>query len=127
MADGRSKGAFKEPSPITHYKAEDHVEALQRTLVYCALAHWGLAVVYLVLPFVFRVRADAPAFAGLLVGAVIIAGVGLLLYGSSRYAARQPGGLPGKYLLGWVAGGGWVAFAALALSAVWLIVEQSAR
>lgn len=103
------------------------METLQRTLVYCARAHWGLAVVYLALPFVFGVRAGAPAFAGLIVGAVIIAGVGLLLYGSSRYAARQPGGLLGTYLLRWVAGGGWVAFAVLALSAVWLIVEQSIK
>jgi hypothetical protein len=115
------------PSAIRHPPSRGGVEGLQRTLVHCARAHWGLAVVYLALPFVLGVRAGAPAFAGFLVGAVIIAVVGLLLYGSSRYAARQPGGLLGVYLLRWVAGGGWVVFALLALAAVWLIVEQSIK
>jgi len=100
------------------------MDALQKTLVYCARAWWGLALVYLALPFAFGVGAGAPAFTGFLVGAVIIACAGLLVYGSSRYAAREPGGLLGPYLLRWVAAGGWVGFALLALSAVWLIVEH---
>jgi hypothetical protein len=97
---------------------------LQRTLVYCARACWGLAVVYLGLPFAFGIRAGAPAFSGFLLGAVAIAVGGLLLYGSSRYAMRQPEGPLATYLLRWVAGGAWVAFAVMALLAVWLIVEQ---
>jgi hypothetical protein len=100
------------------------MSTLQTTLVYCARAYWGLAVVYLGLPFAFGVRAGAAAFAGFLLGAVVIAVAGLLLYGSSRYAARQPEGPLGTYLLRWVAGGAWVAFSVLALLAVWLIVEQ---
>jgi hypothetical protein len=95
--------------------------------LYCARAWWGLALVYFALPFAFGVAARSPAFAGILAGAVIIAGAGLLLYGASRYATREPGGLLGAYLLRWVAGGGWLGFALLALSAVWLIVEQLTR
>lgn len=100
------------------------MNTLQTTLVYCARAWWGLAVVYLALPFVSGIRAGASAFAAFLLGAVIIAAAGLLLYASSRFAARQPEGLLGTYLLRWVAAGAWLAFAALALGAVWLIVEQ---
>jgi hypothetical protein len=97
---------------------------LQRTLLYCARAYWGLAVVYLGLPAAFGVRAGAAAFAGFLLGAVVIAVAGLLLYGSSRYAARQPEGPLSAYLLRWVAGGAWVAFSVLSLLVAWLIVEQ---
>jgi hypothetical protein len=97
---------------------------LETTLLYCARAWWGLAVVYLAFPFAFGIRAGAPAFVGFLLGAVIITVAGLLLYGSSRYAARQAEGLVGTYLLRWVAAGAWVAFAGLALLAVWLIIEQ---
>jgi hypothetical protein len=100
------------------------MDTLQKTLVFCARAWWGLAVAYLALPFALGVRAGAPAFAGFLLGAVIIAAAGLLLYGSSRYAARRAEGPLGMYLLRWVAGGGWLAFAVLALLAAWLIVEQ---
>ena len=100
---------------------------LQKALVYCARAWWGLAFAYLALPFTLGVRAGAAEFTGFLVGAVIIAAAGLVLYGASRYAARQPEGLMGTVLLGWVAVGAWVAFAALALAAVWLVVEQLLR
>jgi hypothetical protein len=100
------------------------MDALQRTLAYCARAYWGLALVYLILPFAFGVRGGALAFAGFLLGAVIVAIAGLLLYGSARYATRQPEGRLDTYLLRWIAGGGWVAFSALALLAVWLIGEQ---
>lgn len=47
--------------------------ALQKTLVYCARAYWGLALVYLILPFASGVRAGAPAFSGFLLGAVVVA------------------------------------------------------
>jgi hypothetical protein len=95
--------------------------------VYCARAWWGLAVVYLALPFAFGIRAGAEAFAAFLFGAVIIAVGGLLLYGSSKRAARPSEGRFGAYLLRWVAGAGWLAFFLLVLAAVGLIVERLAK
>lgn len=100
------------------------MDTLQRTLLYCARACWGLAVVYLALPFALGIRTGVPAFAGFLLGALVIAVVGLLLYGSSRFGTRQPEVPLATYLLRWVAAGGWVAFSVLTLLAVWLTVQQ---
>jgi hypothetical protein len=84
------------------------MDALRRTLAYCARAYWGLALVYLILPFAFGVRGGALAFAGFLLGAVIVAIAGLLLYGSARYATRQPEGRLDTYLCaGSLVAAGW--------------------
>lgn len=96
--------------------------ALQRTLVYCARAYWGLAVVYAVLPFVLGARVGSTVFAVAFFGAGVLVFLGLLLYGSSRRARHEPEGW-GKHLLRWVAGVAWVAFSMAALSAIGVIVE----
>jgi hypothetical protein len=96
---------------------------LHTTLVYCARAYWGLAVVYAVFPFVVGERVGSTVFAVAFFGSGVLVFLGLLLYGSSRRARHEPEGW-GKHLLRWVAGVAWVAFSMAALAAVGAIAER---
>jgi hypothetical protein len=97
---------------------------LHTTLIYCARAYWGLAVVYAVFPFVFGERVGSTVFTVAFFGAGVLVFLGLLLYGSSRRARHEPEGTLSRHLLRWVAGVAWVAFSMAALAAVGVIVER---
>jgi hypothetical protein len=97
---------------------------LHTSLVNCARAYWGLAVVYAVFPFVFGERVGSTVFAVAFFGAGVLVFLGLLFYGSSRRARHEQEGPWGKHLLRWVARVGWVAFSMAALAAVGAIVER---
>src|SRR5262245_19270839 len=97
---------------------------LRRALIYCARAYWGLTVFFLALPFVFGERVGSTAFAATFFGAVTLAVLGLLVYGSARYAAGAAEGLLSRRVLWCIAAAAWAAFGTVALLAVWLVVEQ---
>jgi hypothetical protein len=97
---------------------------LHTSLLNCARAYWGLAVVYAVFPFVFGERVGSTVFAVAFFGAGALVFLGLLLYGSARRARHEREGPWGKHLLRWVAGVAWVAFAMAALAALGAIVER---
>lgn len=97
---------------------------LHSSLTLCSRAYWGLALVYVILPFVLGARVGSTVFSVAVFGAAVLAMLGLLLYGSSRYARQEREGVLPRYLLWWVAGVGWLAFALAALVAVVLVGEQ---
>ena len=100
--------------------------ALHKTLVYGARAHWALALAYVVLPFAYGARVGSTVSTGSFFGAIVFAIMGLLLYGSSRFAARDYAGSPMAYLLWFIAIVAWIAIVVFALLAVWLLIEPPA-
>lgn len=97
---------------------------LHTSLLKCARAFWGLALVYAVFPFVVGARIGSTVFAVALFGAGVLVFLGLLFYGSSRRARHEPEGTLSTHLLRWVARVGWVAFSMAALAAIGAIVER---
>ena len=96
---------------------------LHRLLVYGARAHWALALAYVALPFAIGARVGSTASTASFFGAIAFAIMGLLLYGSSRFAARDYQGSPVSYLLWFIGVVAWVAVCAFTLLAVWLLIE----
>lgn len=97
---------------------------LHSSLTYCYRAYWGLALVYLVLPFVLEVRVGSTVFSVAVFAAAILAMLGFFVYGSSRYARPEREGMFPKYVLWWVAGVGWLGFGVAALAVVAVIGDR---
>ena len=103
--------------------AKDTLTRLHSSLLLCSRAYWGLALVYVILPFVVGARVGSTVFSVSVFGAGVLAMLGLMIYGASRYARPEREGMMPKYLLWWVAGVGWLAFALAALAAVVVVGE----
>ena len=91
---------------------------LHSSLLLCSRAYWGLSLVYIILPFVVGTRVGSTVFLVAVFGAGVLAMLGLMIYGASRYARPEREGMFPKYVLWWVAGMGWLAFALAAIAAV---------
>ena len=91
---------------------------LHNSLLLCSRAYWGLALVYVILPFVVGARVGSTVFSVAAFGAGVLAMLGFFIYASARYARPEREGMFPKYVLWWVAGMGWLAFALAAIAAV---------